>query len=128
MPFYGDDFTGSTDALESLSQAGAKTMLFLDPPSAEQLSRFPHLDAIGVAGLTRAMRPEEMAETLRPAFTSLRELGVSIVHYKVCSTFDSSPEIGSIGRAAEMGREIFRGALYSDRRGCAGSWTLLYFW
>ena len=28
LAFYGDDFTGSTDALEFLSRAGAKTVLF----------------------------------------------------------------------------------------------------
>jgi uncharacterized protein YgbK (DUF1537 family) len=29
------------------------------------------------------------------------------VHYKVCSTFDSSPAIGSIGRVIEIGLEVF---------------------
>jgi 3-oxoisoapionate kinase len=32
------------------------------------------------------------------------------VHYKVCSTFDSSPQVGSIGRAIDVGREVFREA------------------
>jgi uncharacterized protein YgbK (DUF1537 family) len=32
------------------------------------------------------------------------------VHYKVCSTFDSSPTVGSIGRAIEVGAEIFPGS------------------
>ena len=40
LAFYGDDFTGSTDALEFLSRAGAKTVLFLDNPSQELLSQF----------------------------------------------------------------------------------------
>jgi uncharacterized protein YgbK (DUF1537 family) len=30
------------------------------------------------------------------------------VHYKVCSTFDSSPKIGCIGRAIDVAAEIFR--------------------
>jgi uncharacterized protein YgbK (DUF1537 family) len=30
-----------------------------------------------------------------------------VTQYKVCSTFDSSPEIGSIGCALEIGREVF---------------------
>jgi uncharacterized protein YgbK (DUF1537 family) len=29
------------------------------------------------------------------------------VHYKICSTFDSSPTIGSIGRALELGQAVF---------------------
>jgi uncharacterized protein YgbK (DUF1537 family) len=37
----------------------------------------------------------------------MRELAPVIVQYKVCSTFDSAPHRGSIGRALEIGREIF---------------------
>ena len=29
------------------------------------------------------------------------------VHYKICSTFDSSPEIGSVGRAVDVGCDLF---------------------
>ncbi len=42
-----------------------------------------------------------------PLFERLRESEAPIVHYKTCSTFDSSPEIGSIGKALEIGREVF---------------------
>jgi len=107
LAFYGDDFTGSTDALEFLSRAGAKTVLFIEPPTPEQLSRYEGLDAIGVAGMTRAMRPPEMEAELRPAFKALKQLGALHVHYKVCSTFDSSPAVGSIGKAIDVGAEIF---------------------
>jgi hypothetical protein len=31
------------------------------------------------------------------------------VHYKVCSTFDSAPHIGSIGHAIDIGARIFGG-------------------
>jgi 3-oxoisoapionate kinase len=107
LAFYGDDFTGSTDALEFLSRAGAKTVLFIEPPTPEQLSRYEGLDAIGVAGMSRAMRPNEMEAELRPAFKALKQLGALHVHYKVCSTFDSSPTVGSIGKAIDVGAEIF---------------------
>jgi uncharacterized protein YgbK (DUF1537 family) len=30
LAFYGDDFTGSTDALEFLTRAGARTALFIE--------------------------------------------------------------------------------------------------
>jgi uncharacterized protein YgbK (DUF1537 family) len=108
ISFYGDDFTGSTDALESLALAGLRTVLFTNPPTREQLAKYPELRAFGVAGMTRSMRPEEMGPTLRPVFTSLRDLGAPIVHYKVCSTFDSSPDVGSIGKAIDLGAEIFK--------------------
>ena len=107
LAYYGDDFTGSTDALEFLTRAGVRTVLFTSPPTPEQLARFPDLGAIGVAGFTRALAPAEMERELRPAFTTLRALGVPHVHYKVCSTFDSSPTVGSIGRAIDVGAEIF---------------------
>lgn len=107
LAFYGDDFTGSTDALEFLSRAGAKTVLFLQNPTTELLEQFTDLDAIGVAGMTRAMVPEDMTKTLNEAFQSLKELNPRHVHYKVCSTFDSSPEIGNIGTAIQCGMETF---------------------
>jgi uncharacterized protein YgbK (DUF1537 family) len=107
LAYYGDDFTGSTDALEFLSRAGARTVLFIQPPTPEQLARYEGLQAIGVAGLSRAMAPAEMEQELRPAFTALRSLGAAHVHYKVCSTFDSSPAIGSIGKAIDIATTIF---------------------
>src|SRR5688572_28450760 len=96
LSFYGDDFTGSTDAMESLALAGVRTVLFTKPPGREQLAQYDGLRAFGVAGMTRSMPPDEMERTLRPAFAAMRECGAPIVHYKVCSTFDSSPTIGSI--------------------------------
>ena len=50
LAFYGDDFTGSTDALEVLAFAGLDCALFLKAPTPETLARFPRLDAIGVGG------------------------------------------------------------------------------
>ncbi|MEP4531645.1 MAG: four-carbon acid sugar kinase family protein [Cyclobacteriaceae bacterium] len=108
LAFYGDDFTGSTDALEFLSKAGAKTLLFLNNPTAQQVEDFDGLDAIGVAGMTRAMSPKDMKAALKPAFDSLRALKPRHVHYKVCSTFDSSPEIGNIGTAIKVGQSVFQ--------------------
>ncbi|MEI6950123.1 four-carbon acid sugar kinase family protein [Paraflavisolibacter sp. H34] len=106
LAYYGDDFTGSTDALEFLSRAGIRTVLFIQPPDPEQLERYPGLQAAGVAGNTRALSPKQMESVLRPAFTALRQLGAPHIHYKVCSTFDSSPTIGSIGKAIEVGAEV----------------------
>jgi len=109
LAFYGDDFTGSTDALEFATRAGAPAALFLEPPTPAQLARYPGLRAVGVAGRTRALRPDAIAAELRPALAALRALGAPHVHYKVCSTFDSSPAIGSIGRAIDVAAETFPG-------------------
>ncbi|MEJ8819832.1 four-carbon acid sugar kinase family protein [Lacibacter sp. H407] len=111
LAFYGDDFTGSTDALEFITRAGAKAMLFIEQPTAEQLQQFPQLDVIGVAGKTRSLSPVQMKEILIPAFEQLKASGAKQVHYKVCSTFDSSPAVGSIGKAIDCGAEVFQNKL-----------------
>jgi uncharacterized protein YgbK (DUF1537 family) len=107
LAYYGDDFTGSTDVLESLSLNGVPTVLFLETPEAEDLERFGDVRAVGIAGTSRGMSPEEMEEALPPAFEALDALDPEIVQYKVCSTFDSSPEVGSIGRAIDVGQRRF---------------------
>jgi len=109
LSYYGDDFTGSTDVMEALTLAGIPTALFLEPPAPDELRRFEGLRAAGVAGTSRAMTPAQMDAALPPAFEALKRLGAPLVHYKVCSTFDSSPQIGSIGRAIEIGAKVFGG-------------------
>ena len=111
LAFYGDDFTGSTDALEFISRAGAKTVLFTEPPTTKQLKSFPDLDAYGVAGKTRALNPDEMEKLLLPAFEQMKSIGAKHIHYKVCSTFDSSPTVGSIGKAIDCGANVFANKL-----------------
>lgn len=111
IAFYGDDITGSTDAMEALVLAGVPTVLFLEPPAPGQVSeKFPHIAAVGLAGMSRTMTPGEMDRVLPGAFASLKALGAPVTHYKVCSTFDSSPEIGSIGRALDIGFDVFEPA------------------
>lgn len=107
LAFYGDDFTGSTDALEVLAFAGLKCALFLKPPTAEELKSLGGYDAIGVAGDSRGMSPLEMDQELPFIFNALNDLGAKVVHYKVCSTFDSSPSVGSIGHAMDIARLTF---------------------
>ncbi|QJU54997.1 four-carbon acid sugar kinase family protein [Herbiconiux sp. KACC 21604] len=102
VAFYGDDFTGSTDVMETLEDAGLPTLLFLEAPTVEQLAAHPEIRAVGVAGVSRTMSPAQMDDELPQAFRALHALGAPIVHYKICSTFDSSPTVGSIGRATEL--------------------------
>ncbi|MDQ6433949.1 four-carbon acid sugar kinase family protein [Mesorhizobium sp. LHD-90] len=107
ISYYGDDLTGSTDVMEALSLGGVPTVLFLRVPNAPLLARFADRRAIGLAGTSRSETPEWMEENLAPAFKWLRSLGAAVCHYKVCSTFDSGPGVGSIGRAVEIGRRVF---------------------
>lgn len=107
LSYYGDDFTGSTDVMEALASNGVPTVLFLGIPSVEMLERFKECRAIGIAGTSRSETPEWMQQHLVPTFEWLKGLGAAICHYKVCSTFDSSPRIGNIGKAIEIGKELF---------------------
>lgn len=107
LTFYGDDFTGSTDSLEAAAMAGIPAMLFLAPPAPKDLARYPGLRVVGVAGTSRSRSPEWMSAHLPTVFAKLKALGAPICHYKTCSTFDSAPRTGSIGRAIEVGIEIF---------------------
>jgi uncharacterized protein YgbK (DUF1537 family) len=107
LSYYGDDFTGSTDVMEALASNGIPTVLFMDIPDAAMLARFSDCRAIGIAGTSRSETPQWMEEHLTPAFEWLRGLGADLCHYKVCSTFDSSPEIGNIGKAIELGKHVF---------------------
>ena len=107
LVFYADDFTGATDALEVLAAAGLRCALFLHMPDAATLAEFRGLDAIGIAGNSRTMTPQEMQAELGATFAGLSQAHAALVHYKVCSTFDSSAEIGSIGRAVRIARPHF---------------------
>jgi uncharacterized protein YgbK (DUF1537 family) len=108
LAYYGDDFTGSTDVLDVLVRAGIPTVLLLTEPTPELLARFPEARAVGVAGMSRAKSPDWMDAALPPLFARLRDLGAPFVHYKVCSTFDSAPHVGSIGRAIDCAAAVFR--------------------
>jgi len=108
LAFYGDDFTGSTDALEFITRAGAKAVLFTEVPTAEQLAAIPGLQVYGVAGKTRSLSLAEMEKTLLPAFEQMKAIGARHVHYKICSTFDSSATVGSIGKAIDCGLAVFK--------------------
>ena len=109
LAYYGDDFTGSTDALEALTLAGVPTVLFFQTPDAQALQRFPQARAVGLAGHARGRNPAWMREHLAPALQALAALGAPVLHYKVCSTFDSSPAIGSIGCAIDIGVPLMPG-------------------
>ena len=107
ITYYGDDLTGSTDAMEALAGQGVDTVLFTAIPDDDLLARFRHYQAIGLAGTSRSESPAWMDQHLPSALGWLRERGAALCHYKTCSTFDSAPEVGSIGHALEIGHRLF---------------------
>ncbi|MDZ7919528.1 four-carbon acid sugar kinase family protein [Rhodoferax sp.] len=114
LSYYGDDLTGSTDAMEALNLAGVRTALFLKPATAAQIravSVTGPLQAIGLAGTSRSETPAWMDQHLPTALGWLAAQQAAVCHYKVCSTFDSAPHVGSIGRALDIGAQVFAQAV-----------------
>jgi uncharacterized protein YgbK (DUF1537 family) len=108
LTFYGDDFTGTTATAEALTASGVSTVMFIEPPKPAYLKKhFPDIQAVGIAGIARSLPTDELDSTLRSIFKKIKAYDAPLVLYKVCSTFDSAPHLGSIGRAAEIGKEIF---------------------
>ena len=100
--WVGDDFTGASDTLAALATGGARALLFLDVPTAHRLAAAGPLDAIGIATAVRSLAPAPMRATLAPIADWLAASGIPVRHYKVCSTWDSAPQVGSIGAALHV--------------------------
>lgn len=99
LAFYGDDFTGATDTLATLAGAGLRTLLFMGPPTTDQLAAAGSLDCLGIAGAARSMNNRDQDVELAAVGDFFARLDAPVIHYKTCSTFDSSPDTGSIGVA-----------------------------
>ena len=99
--WYGDDFTGATDTLAELAHADLRALLFMGVPSTDHLTLAGPLDAVGIAGAARALNPEAMRAELEPVGRFFTDLRVPVLHYKVCSTFDSAPHVGNINVAVK---------------------------
>ena len=105
--FYGDDFTGSVDALLQFARRGWTGRLFVGLPTAEALERAAaEADVVGIAGIARSLPTADLEGEVRPVLEALIALEPRFLQYKACSTADSSPSIGSIGRVLEIGREV----------------------
>ena len=102
LAWLGDDFTGSAAVMEVLAFAGLRTVLFSDIPSEALAARFAKADAVGIATTSRGHGPDWMRAHLPAPLAWLDATGAGILHYKVCSTFDSSPTSGNIGTALAL--------------------------
>jgi uncharacterized protein YgbK (DUF1537 family) len=102
LAFYGDDLTGATDTLAILAEAGLRTRLFLRVPDGAALQAAGTLDVIGIAGAARSLSPAAMRDELGPVAAFFARCGAPALLYKVCSTWDSAPHVGSIGEALRV--------------------------
>jgi uncharacterized protein YgbK (DUF1537 family) len=91
-----DDLTGAGDIAGILSRSGARTRLIPGIPTDVAA---PGADALVIGLKTRSAPVAEAVTTSLAALDWLRAAGVAQVIFKVCSTFDSTPE-GNIGPVA----------------------------
>ncbi|MBB3143132.1 four-carbon acid sugar kinase family protein [Halomonas organivorans] len=103
--FYGDDFTGSTENLAQFSRHGLRGRLFFTSNHRETiLDMASQLDVVGLAGTARGLAPPAMTQEVSPALDLLDALNPRLKQFKICSTFDSSPSLGSIGHVMDLAR------------------------
>ena len=121
-----DDFTGGTDLANNLVRAGMRTVQLIGVPDSPS----PDCDAAVVALKSRTAPVAQAVAQSLAAARWLRAQGATQIYFKVCSTFDSTPQ-GNIGPVTEAlmdelgadfvvvtpafpenGRTIFKGHLF----------------
>lgn len=96
--FVADDFTGASDTLATLARGGLRVRLFRDVPQATDLAG---LDAWGIATNARSLDRAAITELGRRIGVGLATYTPDVLHVKVCSTFDSGPDVGNIAAFAQ---------------------------
>ncbi|MEJ8277401.1 four-carbon acid sugar kinase family protein [Pseudonocardia spirodelae] len=102
--FFADDLTGASDVLVQAHGGGLSAALVLDPAGG-----LPDTDVVGVAGTARSLAGDELDAAVRAGVAPLVAAAPQVLLYKVCSTFDSSATVGSIGRGIELLHEAVPG-------------------
>ena len=121
-----DDFTGATDLANNLVRAGMRVVQTIGVPSAS----ITDVDCVVVALKSRTAPVDEAVAQSLAAARWLHGQGAPQIYFKVCSTFDSTPQ-GNIGPVAqallaelngdftlvtpafpENGRTVFKGHLF----------------
>ena len=121
-----DDFTGGTDLANNLVRAGMRTLQLIGVPEGAVAD----CDAVVVALKSRTAPVAQAVAQSLAAARWLRAQGATQIYFKVCSTFDSTPQ-GNIGPVTEAlmdelgadfvvvtpafpenGRTIFKGHLF----------------
>jgi uncharacterized protein YgbK (DUF1537 family) len=106
--FYGDDFTGASENLAQFHRHGLKCRLYFEPADhARVRNEAPDLDVVGIAGVSRSQSPAPMRQLLENAFSLFASLGTRLNQYKVCSTFDSAPQVGNFAVAVDVAKRFW---------------------
>jgi len=104
-----DDFTGATDLANNLVRAGMRVVQTIGVPTLP----VEGVDAAVVALKSRTAPVAEAVADSLAASRWLRAQGAAQVYFKVCSTFDSTPQgnIGPVAQAllADVGADVGAG-------------------
>ncbi|MEN0139634.1 MAG: four-carbon acid sugar kinase family protein [Rhodococcus sp. (in: high G+C Gram-positive bacteria)] len=100
--FVADDLTGASDVLAQAHRYGLDAVLVIGDAALPD-----DADIVGIAGPARSLGGAAFDEHVRRDLARIAELDLEVLLYKVCSTFDSSPKLGSIGRGIELLHERF---------------------
>ena len=102
--FVADDLTGASDVLAQAHRYGLNAVLVMgDAPIPADA------DVVGIAGPARSLGGAAFDDLVRADLQRIAAVDSDVLLYKVCSTFDSSPSMGSIGRGIELLHEQFPG-------------------
>lgn len=102
VAFVADDLTGASDVLAQAHRYGLDAVLVV----GEGYGPLPaDADVVGIAGPSRSLGGHAFDELVRAQLCRAATLDADVLLYKVCSTFDSSPARGNIGRAIELLQE-----------------------
>ncbi|MDQ0618534.1 four-carbon acid sugar kinase family protein [Arthrobacter globiformis] len=105
MPAFGfvaDDLTGAADVLAQSHRYGLEAALVIgDAPLPTDT------DVVGFAGPARSLSGTAFDNLVSRDLAGMAALNVEVLLYKVCSTFDSSITVGSIGRGIQLLHEQF---------------------
>lgn len=105
MPRYGfvaDDVTGAGDVLAQAHRHGLDAVLLVGDGALPA-----DADVVGIAGPARSLAGPAFDQLVSAHLDRIAGAEPEVLLYKVCSTFDSSPTTGSIGRGIELLRRRY---------------------
>jgi len=103
VSFVADDLTGASDILAQAHRYGLDAVLVV----GDDVPMPTDADVVGIAGPIRSSSGAAFDDLVRTYLARIAGIDAEVLIYKVCSTFDSSATVGSIGRGIELLHERY---------------------